>query len=185
MTALSKEQKEVVGQALTPLSVVACAGSGKTLTAIHRVAQMRSLLQTRGRVALLSFSNVAVDTFRGDYQALVEAGQLGRGSSGTIIETMDSFITTNILRPHGHRTMKCARSPYLVTGSEPFLSGFTFPAKPFPQHMRELNFELAGGQPSFYWRYQNSRTTVSVKVAQDLIERAGRLSAYTHDLGRY
>lgn len=185
MTELSKEQQEVVGQALSPLSVVACAGSGKTLTAIHRVAQMRSLLQTRGRVALLSFSNVAVDTFRGDYQSLVEAGQLGRGASGTIIETMDSFITTNVLRPHGHRTMGCARSPYLVTGNEPFLSGFTFPAKRFPQHMRELNFELANGQPSFYWRYQNSRTTVPLKVAQDLIERAGRLGAYTHDLGRY
>ncbi len=185
MKAHSKEQQGIVDQELAALSVVACAGSGKTLTAIHRVAHMRSLLASRGRVALLSFSNVAVDTFRGDYQALLEGRQIIRGASGTIIETMDSFITTNIIRPHGHRSMGCTRSPYLVTGNEPFLNGFTCPAKPFPQHLKELNFEIVGGQPSFYWTYQNSRTTVELKVAQNLIERAARAGAYTHDLGRY
>jgi superfamily I DNA/RNA helicase len=186
VTHLSDEQLAVVGQPLRPVSVIACAGSGKTLTAIYRVARMRSLLQEkRGRVALLSFSNVAVDTFRSDYQALVEAGELGARAFGTAIETMDSFITSNVLRPHGHRTMKSARAPYLVNGNEPFLKGFTFTTSSFPQPLKELNFTLNKGQPSFFWRYQSNKTTVDSQVARNLIERVGRLGAYTHDLGRY
>lgn len=63
MTALSDEQRAVVEAPTGPLSVIACAGSGKTRTAVHRLVEMRRHLgEQRGHVALLSFSNVAVDT---------------------------------------------------------------------------------------------------------------------------
>ena len=61
---LSEEQLNIVNAPLASLSVIACAGSGKTVTAVHRLAKIRSDL--RGRrpwVALLSFSNIAVETF--------------------------------------------------------------------------------------------------------------------------
>ena len=61
----SGEQQAVIDAPLAPLAVIACAGSGKTATAVHRLVAMRRLLgEARGRIALLSFSNVAVDTFR-------------------------------------------------------------------------------------------------------------------------
>lgn len=65
---LSKQQKDIVRAPLTPLSVIACAGSGKTKTAVNRLAKVRAELHdNRGYVALLSFSNVAVKTFKNDY----------------------------------------------------------------------------------------------------------------------
>ena len=73
MSALSDEQQTIVDAPLEPMSVIACAGSGKTRTAVYRVIEMRRKLgEHRGRVALLSFSNVAVDTFRADFRALTD-----------------------------------------------------------------------------------------------------------------
>ena len=73
MAQPSDEQLQVIGAPIAPMSVVACAGSGKTFTAVRRLAQMRRQLgDNRGRVALLSFSNVAVDTFRREYQNMVQ-----------------------------------------------------------------------------------------------------------------
>jgi hypothetical protein len=70
MAGLSCKQKEILELPLVPICVTACAGSGKTRTAVHRLEAMRRLLDDRhGMIALLSFSNVAVDTFRKDYFA--------------------------------------------------------------------------------------------------------------------
>lgn len=69
MTQPSDEQLQIINAPLSPLSVIACAGSGKTFTAVRRLAHMRQQLgEHRGRIALLSFSNVAVDTFRQEYK---------------------------------------------------------------------------------------------------------------------
>ncbi|MDR3418838.1 MAG: AAA family ATPase [Nevskia sp.] len=106
MTGLSSEQKAIVDAALAPLSVVACAGSGKTRTAVQRVAEIRKRLgDHRGRVALLSFSNVAVDTFRSSFQLAAQDLAAGVGRDRVEIDTLDGFITGNILRPHAYRTM--------------------------------------------------------------------------------
>ncbi|MNS47700.1 DNA-dependent helicase II [compost metagenome] len=92
MSALSGQQDDVVQADLKSLAVLACAGSGKTRTAIHRLLEVhRRLERPRGRVALLSFSNVAVDTFRRDYAALCQVktiSALGRVD----IDTIDAFI---------------------------------------------------------------------------------------------
>ncbi|MET1084933.1 MAG: UvrD-helicase domain-containing protein, partial [Burkholderiales bacterium] len=119
MTAmLSQEQAGIVSLPLGPLAVSACAGSGKTRTAVHRLAAMRQLYDGRGTVALLSFSNVAVDTFSKEYAALVRDMPVIGRSATVEIDTMDGFITNNVLRPHGHRVMKCPRAPFLVDGAE-------------------------------------------------------------------
>ena len=123
---LSAEQQAIVDAPLVPLAVIACAGSGKTATAVHRLVAMRRLLaDDRGRVALLSFSNVAVETFRRGYQVLAQKLPTGAGRSRVDIDTLDGFITSHILRPHAYRTMGAPQAAFLVTGSEPFLDGFT------------------------------------------------------------
>src|SRR3546814_10035418 len=107
------------------MSVVACAGSGKTLTAVRRLAEIRRQLgDHRGRVALLSFYNVAVDTFRQSYQSLIQEMSVGIGGLRVDIDTRDGFITRNVLRPHAHRTMQATQAVCLVTGDESFLNGY-------------------------------------------------------------
>ncbi|WP_260434497.1 UvrD-helicase domain-containing protein [Burkholderia sp. Bp9090] len=122
MSKLTPDQQEVVDAPMEALCVIACAGSGKTKTAVHRLVQMRrNLGEARGRVALLSFSNVAVDTFRKTYDDLTSNLPSSAGRSRVDIDTLDGFITTNIIRPHGHRTMRSTRAAFLVTGGESFL----------------------------------------------------------------
>lgn len=70
---LSKEQIDIIEAPLGPIAVTACAGSGKTATAIRRLIAIRQKMQnSRGRVVLLSFSNVAVNTFNAGYAELLE-----------------------------------------------------------------------------------------------------------------
>ena len=116
------EQRAVIEADLVSLAVVACPGSGKTTTAVRRLAAIRRRLAgSRGYVALLSYSNVAVDTFRNEYRLLT-------GHSGdhdrVVFHTVDAFIATYLLRPHGARIMNCTRTPFLVLGGEPFLTRY-------------------------------------------------------------
>ncbi|SFQ41081.1 UvrD-helicase domain-containing protein [Variovorax sp. 770b2] len=116
------EQSAIIDADLVSMAVVACPGSGKTATAVRRLVELRDRLSAeRGRVALLSFSNIAVDTFREEYQKL-------RGTrvadAKVIIQTVDSFLTTYILRPHCARVMKANRAPFLCIGDEPFLNAY-------------------------------------------------------------
>jgi superfamily I DNA/RNA helicase len=101
--------------------VTACAGSGKTFTAVRRVDALRGLLESgRGYVALLSFSNVAVDVFGRSYLEDLKATRKA-GRARVCIETFDGFITTKVLRPHASRTMESDCMPFLLTGTEAFL----------------------------------------------------------------
>ena len=52
MMELSAEQQDVVAAPLAPLCVIACAGSGKTRTAVHRLAELRRRLDADRRDAL-------------------------------------------------------------------------------------------------------------------------------------
>src|SRR5690606_36655078 len=105
-TQPSSEQLQIIYAPLVPMSVIACAGSGETFTAVRRLAEMRRLLgDHRGRIALLSFSNVAVDTFRREYQNLARDVVAGSAQGRVEIGSLDGFITSNVLRPHAYRTM--------------------------------------------------------------------------------
>jgi superfamily I DNA/RNA helicase len=67
----TKEQQDILDADLVPLKVIACAGSGKTATAVRRLVEVRRRMgQSRGYAVLLSYSNVAVDTFRSEYAAV-------------------------------------------------------------------------------------------------------------------
>ncbi len=186
MSGLTPEQRDVVDAPMVPLCVIACAGSGKTKTAVNRLVRMRrNLGEARGRVALLSFSNVAVDTFRKAYDDLASCLPSTAGKSRVDIDTLDGFITTNIIRTHGHRTMKSPRAAFLVTGSEAFLEGFKFPTSSFPQSITALQLVFVNGAELFYYAYNDQVEQVDTPLARNLIAKLGRTGAYTHDLGRY
>jgi superfamily I DNA/RNA helicase len=186
MSALTPEQQDVVDAPMVPLCVIACAGSGKTKTAVHRLVRMRrNLGEARGRVALLSFSNVAVDTFRKAYGDLASSLPSTAGRSRVEIDTLDGFITTNIIRPHGHRTMESPRAPFLVTGNESFLEGFKFPTSTFPQPITALKLAFVNGAEFFYYSFNDQVEQVATAIAYRLITKLGRTGAYTHELGRY
>ncbi|KAF1720151.1 UvrD-helicase domain-containing protein [Pseudoxanthomonas wuyuanensis] len=186
MTQASAEQLQIIGAPLTPMSVIACAGSGKTFTAVRRLAEIRRQLGNhRGRAALLSFSNVAVDTFRQEYQMLVQNASVGSGPSRVEIDTLDGFITANVLRPHAYRTMGARQAAFLVTGGESFLNGFKFNTDTYPREITKMQAGIDDGQFFFHYADNDNTRTLNTAYASGIINRLGQIGAYTHNLGRY
>jgi len=186
MTELSPEQQTIVGLPLAPLCVAACAGSGKTRTATHRLWQMRKLLDDKhGIVALLSFTNIAVDTFRKDHYSLVRTEAGAPRSSAVEIDTVDGFLTTNVIRPHAHRTMGSPRTPFLVHGREPFLKGFTVFDGKRPHPTAELRIGLKGAAFAYEAGPSYSPVTIAPTEAEKAVMQLGKVGAYTHSSGRY
>ncbi len=147
---------------------------------------MRELLDdTHGTIALLSFSNVAVNTFRRDYFALIRSDPAGSRSSKVEIDTVDGFITTNIIRPHASQVMGCERVPYLVSGTEPFLRGFKVFDGTRSHDIAELNARL--GQSGFEFDCDVGYTSVPIRPSDAVrsINKLGAVGAFTHSLGRY
>lgn len=183
---LSAEQQAIIDASLEPLSVVACAGSGKTRTAVRRLVEVRKRLgDHRGRVALLSFSNVAVETFRDSYQALAQNLPAGIGRDRVEIDTLDGFITSKILRPHAYRTMGATQAAFLVMGSEPFLNGFTFKTSTYPLNVTKMQAGFRAGAVYFYYANNDQTSELNAPYASGIVSRLGRTGAYTHNLGRY
>lgn len=193
MINFSNEQSDIINAPLEPISVIACAGSGKTWTAVHRLIEMRRRIgEQRGRIALLSFSNVAVSTFSKIYNELAQ-GISGFGRSRVEIDTLDGFISKNILNPHAVRTMQCKKLPFLIAGTEPFLKnqafhfwietkeGRKYPIQPNALHNVIVNFQ--DGIPSFLYRQHNSLLVIN--NAEKVVRNLGEKGAYTHELGRY
>jgi superfamily I DNA/RNA helicase len=191
---LSDQQQAIVDAPLKSMAVVACAGSGKTKTAVQRLFMIREELdQSRSHVALLSFSNIAVDTFREAYSDRSNSSSTSTSKNRVTIDTFDGFITSNILRPHAYRTMGCKRSPFLLTGSEPFLLNnkfkYWYESSPTTRRSVEgsgindivVNFD--NDDVNFNYRVGDKKyvTNNGFKVTQLL----GSLGAYTHELGKY
>jgi hypothetical protein len=187
MNKPSDEQQDIITHTLAPLSVTACAGSGKTFTAVRRVDALRGLLGSgRGHVALLSFSNVAVDVFGRSYlENLKDTRKSGRAR--VCIETFDGFITTKVLRPHASRTMESDCMPYLLTGTEPFLDNPLYQFKPNGQRyaadIDTVEVEHKDGKLKISCRPYSQ--TLEVPNGIQPVRRLGKLGAYTHALGRY
>lgn len=183
---ISSEQEGIINAPLAPMSVIACAGSGKTQTAVSRLVQMRVLLgEDRGRIALLSFSNVAVDTFRRRYRKLIQEAGIRDGSSRVEIDTLDGFITSNVVRPHAYRTMGATRAAFLVTGTEPFLSAFTFRPGTYPVSITNMQVGVRNKSAYFYYTSNDNKEELSKSSSENLVHRLGKTGAYTHNLGRY
>lgn len=186
MTQASAEQLQIIDAPLASMSVIACAGSGKTFTAVRRLAQMRRQLgHHRGRVALLSFSNVAVDTFRREYQQLTRDAPGGSGHDRVEIDTLDGFITANVLRPHAYRTMGAQQAAFLVTGGEAFLNGFKFNTDTYPREITAMQVGVENGEFYFYYAENDNALRLNTAYASGIVNRLGRVGAYTHHFGRY
>jgi hypothetical protein len=182
----SPEQKKIIEAALVGQRVIACAGSGKTATAVRRLAEVRRQMGvSRQYAALLSYSNVAVDTFRAEYAALT-AAQPGL-SNRVLICTVDSFVASHILAPHAAPTMQCAGRPYLVHGHEPFLNGFTFFNGTYGEKIHNLSttFSASEGWKYFNTALRGKALPVDGSVAVAAIRKLGKTGAYTHEIGRY
>ena len=184
MIVLSVEQQEIVELPLQPLAVTACAGSGKTMTAVHRLAAMRRLHDdAHGLVVLLSFSNVAVDTFRREYVTSVRNQEATLRSFAVEIDTMDGFITANVLRSHGHRVMECGRTPYLVDGREPFLKSFTVWDGKRSHLTSDININIENN--AFSYSVGQNQQPLSPAEAVSKLVKLGKTGAYTHASARY
>lgn len=182
---LSKQQKDVVNYPLAPISVMACAGSGKTKTAVHRLAKMRQELDdSHGQIALLSFSNIAVETFRREYSQLTGKRSVSSRRLGVEISTMDGFLTSNILRPHSYRAMKCIRAPFLVDGREPFLKSFTVFDGKISQPTTDMKFKFDAGE-LFYFVGRHKDIAVSEHRATKALEKLAVHGAHTHASANY
>lgn len=180
------EQQAIIGADLIPQCVIACPGSGKTATAVRRLLEIRRRLgDSRGHVALFSYSNVAVETFRREYRVL--ASEVPDLSPRVLIETADSFLTTYILRPHGARTMGASRLPFLVHGSEPFLNGFKVFDGKYPHGIEELRVRYKEDGSLDCTLQPPGKQSIPIEEwkAIKAIEQLGKTGAYTHELARY
>lgn len=180
------EQIAVIDADLVPQCVVACPGSGKTATAVRRLLEVRRRLEdARGYTLLLSYSNVAVQTFRDEFALL--ASQSPGLSRRVRIETVDSFLTNYILRPHGARAMGAKRQPFLVNGSELFLSNYNIFDGSRNRGFRYLTLSLQGDAPWQYFIREKSSPVIQVDggFAQVAMKKLATTGGYTHELGRY
>lgn len=184
---LSKEQIDIIEAPLGPISVTACAGSGKTATAIRRLIAIRQKMQnSRGRVVLLSFSNVAVNTFNTGYGELAAGLPDDANRRRVEVDTLDGFFTKHILRPHAYRTMAASQSAYLVSGSEPFLARFQYWREdPPPLPLKDIKLIIQNGEFVFYSDTRNDPKILDKDKVLNIIHDLGRLGAYTHEIGRY
>ena len=184
--APTPEQVHIIDAPLGSQCVIACAGSGKTATAVRRLATIRRVLgHSRAYVALLSYSNTAVNTFRSEYSQLASSVPASPGR--VHISTVDSFVASQILLPHAARLMGCNRRPFLVHGEEPFLAGHTVfngtHGVPI-EYLRAVVDE--NGMPQFTTKLGNAPATqISAAAAVAAIKKLSKAAAYTHQTGRY
>lgn len=179
------EQLAIIGADLGSHCVIACPGSGKTATAVRRVIEVRRRMKdARGYVLLLSFSNVAVDTFKTEYETLVR--QFPGLSDRVRIETMDGLIANFIVRPHASRVMGSTTQPFLVEGSEPFLNNYTVWHDKRPLKISSVVIVPdEKGKTSYVIRGNTADIKVDAGEARKAIEALAKTGAYTYELGRY
>lgn len=184
---LSDEQKDIIDAPLGSISVTACAGSGKTATAIRRLLAIRQKMQSsRGRVVLLSFSNVAVNTFNTGYAELAADLPDDTNRLRVEVDTLDGFFTKHILRPHAHRTMAANQAAYLVSGSEPFLSSFRYwPTDGHPLQLKDIKVGMFNKDFFFVTSSRDESELLDTEKVLKIVKALGRTGAYTHELGRY
>ena len=105
---LTREQGAVVDHAEEAF-VEACPGSGKTGTIVTRVVERARALPPRRGIAVLSFTNSAVEEFE---QRLNKMGEIHLGRLPHFLGTVDSFIRTYLFNPGG--APGCALRPTVI-----------------------------------------------------------------------
>jgi len=141
---------------------------------------------SRGRVVLLSFSNVAVNTFNTGYAELAAGLPDDANRRRVEVDTLDGFFTKHILRPHAYRTMAAPQAAYLVSGSEPFLARFKYWCEGHPPlPLKDIKICILDGDFVFYSDVRNDLEILDKGKVLKIIHDLGRLGAYTHEIGRY
>ena len=192
MISLTKEQESVCRiesvDAINHMSIIACAGSGKTLTATRRLFEIYKYIRPKESIALFSYSNIAVSTFHNELNKI-----LNTTKNNTVhISTFDSFLTEFVIRPHGKRMMGCSCSPYLINGSESFLEWPKFKIykeinlrgsrRKIAFRIDELQMRPDDGGIAFYVTRENMSYDVDSEEAIEKIKRVAELGGYTHAL---
>lgn len=112
--------------------VEACPGAGKTLTLVRRVISISETLGLRQGIAVLSFTNSAVDEFKEKHSSETNSSPL---SFPHFVGTFDAFLNHFILMPFG--LPGCTDRPTIVERWESIMvahgrSGVAAP--PIPLH---------------------------------------------------
>lgn len=106
------KQKEILDKDKHGLFVVKAApGSGKTFTITKKALDIIDNWDNNGGLALLSFTNVAVDEMKDTFKMFDESFEIRYPH---FIGTLDSFINNYIFLPFGHLEMGCNCRPKLV-----------------------------------------------------------------------
>ena len=105
---LTNEQ-QVFAALLAEAFVAACPGSGKTRTIVARVKRIRASLPARQGVAVLSFTNSAVDAFS---RRCREDGIDAVLGLPNFVSTFDGFVRHFLVLPFG--ITLCAKRPIIV-----------------------------------------------------------------------
>lgn len=106
------KQKEILDKNKHGLFVVKAApGSGKTFTIAKKAIDLIETWDCHGGLALLSFTNIAVDEMRETFKLFDSSFEIQHPH---FIGTLDSFINNYIFLPFAHLEMKCNCRPKLI-----------------------------------------------------------------------
>lgn len=106
------KQNEILDKNKHGLFVVKAApGSGKTSTITKKAMDIIEDWDSRGGLALLSFTNIAVDEMKEAFKLFDSSFEI---QYPHFIGTLDSFINNYIFLPFGHLEMKCNCRPKLI-----------------------------------------------------------------------
>ncbi|WP_429271980.1 hypothetical protein [Paraburkholderia sp. EB58] len=124
-----------------------------------------------------------MDTFNQSYQTLAREMGVGAGGHRVEIDTLDGFITRNVLHPHAFRTMGAGQAAYLVTGAESFLGGYNFWNGTYPLNITQMQVGARGADIYFYYANNDQIVELDTYYASEIVRRLGRTGAYTHNWG--
>ncbi len=100
--------------------------------------------------------------------------------AGVEIDTIDGFITANILRPHAYRVMQAPRTAFLVSGAEPFLASFRLPP-PFkgspPITVDKIHTKISGSRFEFFTHVFGNERSLDKNKTVDLVQGLGKVGA--------
>lgn len=191
MNTPTPEQLDIINHPLERICVSAGAGSGKTETIVRRVIELQKKIPKKGaRIAVLSFTNVAVSTFKKAHRELSVAQEPGILIAPVEFATLDSFLFRNILKPHGHLSMGANRAPFLVHGTEPFLESMKFnhplPRNRFvPKNITDLKIAYDGSDHLFFYYYQNDLYQLNEATGLRMVNSLASHGGHTVESGRY
>ncbi len=180
----SNEQRKIILSS-GAISVSACPGSGKTWTAarlfINRVKHKSN--HFRG-VALLSHTNVAVETFK---QRILEVEPTLDVDRINYVGTIDSFVEKYLISPFYYLFQNLDKRPYNFDFDS---DAITLPKKiantPYPIRLNDIKCFIS--ESGLIYRAKNRKNSnqyfdlPSVPVRELFIRNINNFARYTHDM---